>query len=144
MLYRLVFPLPQPSPVVTPMPDIQQVTDFSSAISGFIGAAVLLVAGLTYRQARIWFGEVITDVKITKNQTTNDHDTNMRDDISKALTSIDSVATSVAKLEKTVCAMHDDIRESRKDVRFNTEYIRDVDKRLNEHQRKQGQGGSND
>ncbi len=126
------------------MPDIQQVTDFSSAISGFIGAAVLLVAGLTYRQARIWFGEVIADVKITKNQTTNDHDTNMRDDISKALASIDSVATSVAKLDKTVCAMHDDIRESRKDVRFNTEYIRDVDKRLNEHQRKQGQGGSND
>lgn len=126
------------------MPDIQQVTDFSSAISGFVGAAVLLVAGLTYRQARIWFGEVIADVKITKNQTTNDHDTNMRDDISKALASIDSVATSVAKLDKTVCAMHDDIRESRKDVRFNTEYIRDVDKRLNEYQRKQGPGGSND
>lgn len=144
MLYRSVFTLPQPSPTVTPMPDIQQVTDFSSAISGFIGAAVLLVAGLTYRQARIWFGEVIADVKITKNQTTNDHDTNLRDDLSKALASIDSVATSVAKLDKTVCAMHDDIRESRKDVRFNTEYIRDVDKRLNEYQRKHHQGGSDD
>lgn len=87
---------------------------------------------------------MIADVKVTRNQTTNDHETNMRDDISKALESIHSVATTVDKLDKTVCAMHDDIRESRKDVRFNTEYIRDVDKRLNEHQRKHNQGGSND
>ncbi len=142
MLYPPVFTPPEPTPTVTPMPDISQVTDFSAAISGFLGAALLVVAGLAYRQARIWFGEVIADVKVTKSQTTNDHDTNMRDDITKALSSINDVANSVEKLDKTVCAMHDDLRESRKDVRFNTEYIRDVDKRLNEYQRKRDQGGS--
>jgi uncharacterized protein YoxC len=124
------------------MPDVSQVSDFSAAISGFIGAALLIVAGFAYRQARRWFTEVIADVKVTRNQTTNDHKTNMRDDITKALATIHAVAASVEKLDGKVCAMHEDLRESRRDVRFNTEYIRDVDKRLNEHQRKTEQGGS--
>lgn len=144
MYYRPVFTLPEPTPTVTPMPDINQVTDFSAAISGFIGAALLVVAGLAYRQARIWFSQVIADVQVTKDQTTNDHDTNMRDDITKALTTMDGLAASMKRMDGKIDSMCDDLRESRKDVRFNTEYIRDVDKRLNEHQRKHDKGGSNE
>jgi flagellin-like hook-associated protein FlgL len=122
------------------MPDVSQVTDISSALSGIIGAVLLFVAGLAWLKAKAWFAEVITDVKATKVQTTNSHDTNMRDDITEALTKIDTLTTSVGdvvngmeRLNARQTEVHEDLRETRKDLRFATGYVRDVDKRLIEH-----------
>lgn len=122
------------------MPDIGQVSDFSSAISGIVGAVLLVIAGLVYKQARGWFAEVIADVKVTKKQTTNSHKTNLRDDITDVSNTVNTVATAMEDLKASMedlktrqGEVHTDIRETRRDMRFATEYVRDVDKRLNAH-----------
>lgn len=140
MFYRPALPMPNPTPTVTPMPDMNQVTDFSTAISGLVGTILLVIAGFAYRRARTWFAMVIEDVKVTKIQTTNSHDTNLRDDLTLALTEVQGLSRAMKRMESSQSTMHsqqsamyDDLRETRKDVRFTTQYVRDVDKRLIEH-----------
>jgi len=141
-------------PTMSPVPNISEVSDFSSGISGIVGTVLLVIAGLAWMKAKAWFAEVITDVKATKVQTTNSHDTNLRDDITEALTKIDTLTTSVGevvsgmetlnakqeevhedlgRLDKRQTEVHEDLRETRKDLRFATGYVRDVDKRLIDH-----------
>lgn len=119
---------PEPMPTVSPLPDIGQVTDFSTAISGIVGTVLLLVIGLAWLKARSWIAEIILDVKATKSQTVNSHKTNLRDDLTSVIEKIDGLAAQQS-------AMHEDLRDTRRDVRFNIEYTRDVDKRLHEHTR---------
>ena len=134
------------------MPDVGAVSDFSAAISGLVGSALLFIAGLAWLKARRWIGQIIEDVSATKVQTTNSHKTNMRDDITATNTAVMALTKSVSELNKTVCRlderqteMHQDIRETRRDLRFTTEYVRDVDKRLVRHQDEENKksGGSN-
>lgn len=141
-------PEPQPMPSMSPIPDINEVGDFSSGISGIVATVLLVIAGVAWVKAKAWFAEVITDVKATKVQTTNSHDTNLRDDITQALTKIDTLTTSMdevvsgmGRLNTRQTEVHEDLRETRKDLRFATEYVRDVDKRLIEHTGKH-RGGS--
>lgn len=115
-------------PTMSPLPDIGQVTDFSAAISGIVGAVLLVVAGLAWRKASSWLAEVTSDAKAIKSQTVNSHKTNLRDDLTQVLEKIDAVSAQQT-------AMHEDLRDTRRDVRFNIEYTRDVDKRLHEHVR---------
>lgn len=129
-------------PTMSPLPDIAQVTDFSAAISGIIGAVLLVIAGLAWRKASAWLAEVTADVKATKSQTVNSHETNLRDDLTLAIEKIDAVATEVKSVKDAQKvqgtqqnAMHEDLRDTRRDVRFNIEYTRDVDKRLIAHER---------
>lgn len=152
MLVALAFS-PEPQPTVSPVPDISQVSDYVSALTMIFGAVLLFIAGLAWKRAKAWFAEVIVDVKATKKQTTNSHSTNMRDDLTEALTKIDTVATSMADVKKGMetldtrqTQMHEDLRETRKDLRFATEYVRDVDKRLIEHtsDERKKQGGNSD
>lgn len=138
---------PEPQPTVTPVPDISPVGDYAAALSMIFGAVLLLVAGLVWKRASGWFAEVITDVKATKVQTTNSHETNLRDDLTEALTAIHTLTTTVGevasdmgemkvsmrRLDARQTEVHADLRETRKDLRFSTEYVRDVDKRLIEH-----------
>lgn len=142
---------PQPEPSVTPVPDVSQVSDFSAAISGLVGSALLFIAGLAWVKARRWLGQIIEDVSATKVQTTNSHKTNMRDDITglgdslQALSrTLEETNASLSKLDVRQTEMHADIRETRKDLRFTTEYVRDVDKRFIAHQDDDKKaGGSN-
>lgn len=135
------------------MPDVSQVSDFSAPISALIGAVLLFVAGFAWKRANAWFVEVITDVKATKVQTTNSHNTNLRDDLTEAVEAINTVATTMDEMKTNLermgesqRAMHEDLRETRKDVRFATEYTRDVDKRVirMETQRKEENDGISD
>lgn len=135
-------------PSISPVPNINEVSDFSSGISGIVATVLLVIAGVAWVKAKAWFAEVITDVKATKVQTTNSHDTNLRDDITEALTKIDTLTTSVGEVvsgmkrsNERLTEVHEDLRETRKDVRFATGYVRDVDKRLIEHMDKT-RGGS--
>lgn len=112
------------------MPDLTGVTDFSTAISGAVGTVLLIVVGVAWLKARAWFAEVTADVKETKVQTSNSHETNLRDDLTEALDSISAMATTVNKIDSRQSAMHEDLRETRKDVRFAVEYTREVDKRV--------------
>lgn len=131
MVFSTVFTsTPRPEPSVTPMPDLTGVTDFSTAISGAVGTVLLIVVGVAWLKARAWFSEVTADVKATKVQTTNSHETNMRDDITQALDTLDSLAVTVGNIDARHSAMHEDLRETRKDVRFAIQYTRDVDKRV--------------
>jgi hypothetical protein len=147
MGFNIIFAL-EPQPTMSPVPDINEVSDFSAAISGLVGAVLLVIAGVAWIKAKAWFAEVITDVRATKVQTTNSHDTNLRDDITEALTKIDTLTTSVdavvtgmKRLDARQVEVHEDLRETRKDLRFATEYVRDVDKRLIQHTNKR-EGGS--
>lgn len=128
-------------PTMSPLPDIGQVTDFSAAISGLVGAVLLVIAGLAWRSARTWLAEVMSDVKATKSQTVNSHKTNLRDDLTLAIDKLDQVATEVKSVKDAQSAMHEDLRDTRRDVRFNIEYTRDVDKRLHEHTRENREEG---
>lgn len=134
-------------PTMSPMPDISEVSDYAAPIATLLGAILLFVAGLAWRKANVWFAEVIADVKATKVQTTNSHETNLRDDLTEAVTAINAVASSVdemkthmgdmkdsmERLDSRQTEVHEDLRETRKDLRFATEYVRDVDKRLTTH-----------
>lgn len=154
MLFYIVFtPEPQPTmtPIVTEIPT--EVTNFSAAISGIVGAVLLVIAGLAWRKASAWFAEVTADVKATKVQTTNSHETNMRDDLTLAITEVQGLTRAMQRVETTQeqmqsqqQTMHEDLRETRKDVRFTTEYVRDVDKRLIGHldESRKTNGGNND
>ena|SRR5215204_4211071 len=145
---------PEPNPTVSPMPDVSQVGEFSAAISGIVGAILLLIAGLAWRKASAWFAEVTADVKATKMQTTNSHDTNLRDDLTLAITEVQGLSRAMKRVESKQedmqteqQAMHEDLRETRRDLRFTTEYVRDVDKRLIRHvddESRKNNGGNND
>jgi hypothetical protein len=139
MLDVLVF-TPEPQPSVSPVPDISQVSDYAAPIATIFGAVLLFIAGLAWRKANAWFTEVIADVKATKVQTTNSHDTNLRDDLTLAITEVQGLSRAMQRVEETQenmlaqqSQMHEDLRETRKDVRFTTEYVRDVDKRFIQH-----------
>lgn len=144
---------PEPEPTMSPIPEIPaEVTDLSAAISGLVGAVLLVIAGLAWRKASAWFAEVTADVKATKVQTTNSHDTNLRDDLTLAITEVQGLSRAMKRVENKQeqmqsqqSAMYDDLRETRKDVRFTTEYVRDVDKRLIEHvdEKQKNNGGNN-
>lgn len=131
---------PEPQPTVSPVPDISQVSDYATPIATILTAVLLFIAGLAWRKANVWFAEVIADVKATKVQTTNSHDTNLRDDLTLAITEVQGLSRAMKRVElkqdeigTQQGAMYDDLRETRKDVRFTTEYVRDVDKRLIQH-----------
>lgn len=122
--------------------DPAQFADFSAGISGIVGAALLLVAGLAWRKVVPWFQQIISDLQVTKTQTTNDHSTNLRDDITAISEQVDTLVvwsermtTKVDSMCEVQDAQHEDIRELRKDVRFVTQYTRDVDQRLTERER---------
>lgn len=137
-------------PTITQMPDLAPAADLSGAIAGIATLVILALGGLAWRKVSALLAEMTTDVKATKIQTTNSHNTNLRDDLTDAVNTISDVACamedlkdSMKKVEDRQQAMHEDLRETRKDVRFATEYTRDVDKRLNGHISKSN-GGSNE
>ena len=124
----------------TDMPDLGPAVDVGGSIAGIVTLIIAGLGALAWRRLSGWVTEMRTDVQVTKVQTTNSHETNMRDDITKALTKIESMATSVTdmgqslkSLDSRQAEMHSDLRETRRDLRFTTEYVRDVDKRLNQH-----------
>lgn len=148
-----IFSTPEPQPSVSPVPDISQVSDYAAAIATIISAVLLFIAGLAWRKANAWFAEVIADVKATKVQTTNSHDTNLRDDLTLAITEVQGLSRTMKRVEDKQGdmqaeqqAMHEDLRETRRDLRFTTEYVRDVDKRFNVHvdEERKKDGGNND
>jgi hypothetical protein len=127
-------------PTFTEMPDLGPAADLSGAIAGIATLVILTLGTLAWRRISTWIGEVVADVKATKIQTTNSHNTNLRDDLTSVVNTITDVActmedvkSSMEKLEFRQQAMHEDLRETRKDARFATEYTRDVDKRLISH-----------
>lgn len=152
MFFDLVF-APEPEPTVSPIPEIPaEITDFSAAISGIVGAVLLVIAGLAWRKASQWFAEVTADVKATKIQTSNSHDTNLRDDLTLAITEVQGLSRAMKRVESKQGdmqteqqAMHEDLRETRRDLRFTTEYVRDVDKRFISHvdDERKKDGGNN-
>lgn len=146
-------------PTMTQMPDLGPAADLSAAIAGIVTLVILALGSLAWRRIASFVTEVTADVKatkadvrITKVQTTNSHETNLRDDLTEAINKIDSLVGSVKTVESTVekldsrqGEMHQDLRETRKDLRFATEYVRDVDKRFIEHlDEERKKGGSND
>lgn len=138
---------------MSPIPEIPaEVTDLSAAISGLVGAVLLVIAGLAWRKASAWFAEVTADVKATKIQTSNSHDTNLRDDLTLAITEVQGLSRAMKRVESKQGdmqseqqAMHEDLRETRRDLRFTTEYVRDVDKRFIQHidDERKNDGGNN-
>lgn len=134
-------------PTVTQMPDLGPAADLSASIAGIVTLVILALGTLAWRRLSTWIPQVVADVKMTKVQTTNSHDTNLRDDITATAEALNSVASSVehiknsveemknsmARLDTRQTEVHSDLRETRKDLRFATEYVRDVDKRLNDH-----------
>lgn len=146
-------------PTITQMPDLGPAADLSASIAGIVTLVILALGALAWRRLGAVFAEMSTDVKatkadvkITKVQTTNSHETNLRDDLTEVINKIDTLTTSFKTVEETMgklddrqATMHEDIRDTRRDVRFATEYVRDVDKRLIQHVdegRKEG-GGTN-
>jgi uncharacterized protein YoxC len=154
MLFHIVSsPEPEPMPTITQMPDLAPAADLSGAIAGIATLVILALGGLAWRKVSSLLAEMTTDVKATKIQTTNSHKTNLRDDLTDAVNTISDVACamedvkeSMKKMEDRQQAMHEDLRETRKDVRFATEYTRDVDKRLISHidESSDKNGGSNE
>lgn len=142
-------------PTITQMPDLGPAADLSASIAGIVTLVILALGTLAWRRLSTWIPQVVADVKMTKVQTTNSHDTNLRDDITATADALNSVAASVEQIKNSVEDMksgmerldirqsevHTDIRETRKDLRFATEYVRDVDKRLNEHVDESRKGG---
>jgi len=134
-------------PTVTQMPDLGPAADLSASIAGIVTLVILALGTLAWRRLSTWIPQVVADVKMTKVQTTNSHKTNLRDDITDTAKAVESVASSVDQIKTVVEEMqksmvrldtrqtevHTDIRETRRDLRFATEYVRDVDKRLVEH-----------
>lgn len=134
-------------PTITQMPDLGPAADLSASIAGIVTLVILTLGALAWRRLSTWIPQVVADVKMTKVQTTNSHETNLRDDITATADALNSVASSVEQIKNSVDEMkqsmkrldtrqtevHEDIRETRKDLRFATEYVRDVDKRLIEH-----------
>jgi uncharacterized protein YoxC len=158
MRFDLVFsPEPEPMPSPTELPDFGPAADLSASIAGIVTLVILALGTLAWRRLSTWIPQVVADVKMTKVQTTNSHDTNLRDDITATADALNSVASSVEQIKDSVEEMkhsmerldtrqtevHTDLRETRKDLRFATEYVRDVDKRLIGHiddERRQGGG----
>lgn len=139
-MLHVIVSTPEPKPSVSPVPDISQVSDYATPIATILTAVLLFIAGLAWRKANAFFAEVIADVKATKVQTTNSHDTNLRDDLTLAITEVQGLSRAMKRVEEKQTrmqtqqsAMHEDLRETRKDVRFTTEYVRDVDKRFIQH-----------
>ena len=142
-------------PTITQMPDLGPAADLSASIAGIVTLVILALGTLAWRRLSTWIPQVVADVKMTKVQTTNSHDTNLRDDITATAEALNSVASSVEQIKQSVNEMkqsmtrldtrqtevHEDIRETRKDLRFATEYVRDVDKRLIEHVDESKNGG---
>lgn len=154
-------------PTITQIPDLGPAGDLSASIAGIVTLVILALGALAWRRLGALFAEMSTDVKttkadvkatkadvkITKVQTTNSHETNLRDDLTEVINKIDSLTTSFKTVEETMgklddrqATMHEDIRDTRRDVRFATEYVRDVDKRFIRHmddERREGGGGTN-
>lgn len=142
-------------PSSTAIPDLGQAADLTASLGGIAAVVILALGTLAWRRLSTWIPQVVADVKMTKVQTTNSHDTNLRDDITATAEALNSVASSVEQIKTTMKEMkdgmerldtrqadvHTDIRETRRDLRFATEYVRDVDKRLNEHMDESRKGG---
>jgi uncharacterized protein YoxC len=159
MQVDLVFtPEPEPMPTITQMPDLAPAADLSGAIAGIATLVILALGGLAWRKVSSLLAEMTTDMKATKIdvratkiQTTNSHDTNLRDDLTEAITKIDNLAnvvldvkTGLTRLDNRQTEMHQDLRETRRDLRFTTEYVRAVDERFIKHTDAEGKtGGSN-
>lgn len=159
MRFDLVYsPEPEPMPSSTPLPDLGPAADLSASIAGIVTLVILALGTLAWRRLSTWIPQVVADVKMTKVQTTNSHSTNLRDDITATAEALEAVATSVEHIKNSVEEMktgmqrldtrqsevHEDIRETRRDLRFSTEYVRDVDKRLIEHIDESKKGGGTD
>ena len=113
----------QPAPVPA---EVSQISDLSAAIAGIATLVILALGAVAWRRVVIWSEQAISDLRITRTQTTNGHKTNLRDDVSaigKALTALSGQLGTVIS----------EIREIRNDVRFAIQYTRDVDERLIEH-----------
>lgn len=133
MLYVIPTPMPSRAPGVAQMPDLP---DLSASLSGIFGAVLLVIAGLAWRRAVNWFSQIMVDVKVAKEQTTNSHGTNLRDDITCIDNKVDDLSEESRKTNEAVRFLaesqrmaHEDIRELRRDFRMAIEYVRDVDKR---------------
>lgn len=141
MQFDIVYtPEPEPMPTVTQLPDLGPAADLSASIAGIVTLVILALGALAWRRLGAVFAEMSTDVKATKEdakeakaQTTNSHETNLRDDLTLAIQKIDEVAKTQGAMAAQQSAMHEDLRDTRRDVRFNIEYTRDVDKRLGQH-----------
>ena len=139
MRFDIVYtPEPEPMPTVTQLPDLGPAADLSASIAGIVTLVILALGALAWRRLGTLFAEMSTDVKETKTQTTNSHKTNLREDLTLAIQKIDEVAKTQVTMSAQQSAMHEDLRDTRRDVRFNIEYTRDVDKRLMEHERMRG------
>lgn len=138
-------------PTSTAIPDLGPAADLTASLGGIAAVVILALGTLAWRRLSHWLAEVGGDVKTTKVQTTNSHDTNLRDDITEVITKMDAltstvggIKTNLVKVEERQGEMHADLRETRKDLRFATEYVRDVDKRFIEHvDDERRTGGSN-
>lgn len=127
-------------PTMTQLPDLGPAADLSASIAGIVTLVILALGALAWRRLGAVFAEMSTDVKATKadakeakTQTANSHETNLRDDLTLAIQKIDEVAKTQGSMAAQQSAMHEDLRDTRRDVRFNIEYTRDVDKRLAQH-----------
>lgn len=127
-------------PTTTQLPDLGPAADLSASIAGIVTLVILALGALAWRRLGAVFAEMRTDVKATKIQTTNSHDTNLRDDLSLAITEVQGLSRAMKRVESKQGdmqaeqqAMHEDLRETRRDLRFTTEYVRDVDKRFISH-----------
>lgn len=131
---------PEPTVSPVPVPDVSQMTDFpymSASLSGIFGAVLLVIAGLAWRRSVNWLQKIMADVHVTREQATNSHGTNLRDDITCIDTKVDELAKQIRETNNAVYSIaqsqklaQEDVRELRRDIRFAMEYTRDVDKRV--------------
>lgn len=151
-------------PTITEMPSLGPVADLSASIAGILTVVIIALGTLAWRRINTWIAQMSADVqatkadvKATKVQTTNSHETNMRDDLTLAITEVQGLGRAIKRMEtkqnkmeeqqaamqQQQSAIHEDVRDARRDVRFTTEYVRDVDKRLIQHVDESGKSGGN-
>lgn len=151
-------------PTITEIPNLGPLAELSASIAGILTVVIVTLGTLAWRRINAWIAQTSADikatqadVKTTKVQTTNSHQTNMRDDLTLAITEVQGLGRAIkrmetkqTKMEEQQAAMqtqqqaiHEDVRDARRDVRFTTEYVRDVDKRLIQHVDESGKDGGN-
>lgn len=151
-------------PTIAEIPSLGSLAQVSASIAGILTVVIVALGTLAWRRINVWIVQMAADVKTTKAdvqttkvQTTNSHQTNMRDDLTLAITEVQGLGRAIkrmetkqTKMEEQQAAMqtqqqaiHEDVRDARRDVRFTTEYVRDVDKRLIQHVDESGKDGGN-
>lgn len=87
-------------------------------VLGPIGAAAvpLYFAHRRVRSAGSKMAEVTDDVKAIREQTENDHETNMRADFDKALMGIEKALDGITRIEMRQNQQGNDLQEARRDI----------------------------